>query len=69
MAKGNPNPVQTEAFLAQQKPRYGNSPLGQALSIRFPEDIDKVLRSMSDRQEYIRRAVEAQLKADGLFSE
>lgn len=68
MAKGNLSPVKTEAFLARQKPKYGERALGQALSVRFSEEVDVILRQMSDRQEYIRRAVEAQLKADQLIS-
>lgn len=68
MAKGNLSPVKTEEFLARQKPKYGQRALGQALSVRFPEEVDAILRQMSDRQDYIRRAVEAQLKADQLIS-
>jgi len=63
----NPKPKITEAFLAQQKPKYGDKPLGATMGIRFPEDIDQVLRQMSDRQDYIRQAVEDRLRADGLI--
>ena len=64
----NPNPVQTAKFKAQQKPKYGERALSQALGVRFPEDVDRALRGMSDRQEYIRTIVERALRADGLLS-
>ncbi|GEM_PF-4950073 len=39
----------------------------QPISVRFSVDTDAVLRAMSDRQDYIRAAVEAKLRADGLL--
>lgn len=63
----NPKPKMSDAFRAQQKPKYGDKPLGATMGIRFPEDIDQVLRQMSDRQDYIRKAVEDRLRADGLL--
>ena len=64
---GNPNPIRTAEFLAQQLPRLGTSALGNPIAVRYPEEIDELLREMSDRQTYIREAVEAKLKADGLL--
>lgn len=66
MSKGNPNPVQTPAFLEQQKPKYGE-PLGGAIAVRYPQHIDRILRGMSDRQNYIRKAVGNQMRIDGLL--
>lgn len=67
MAKGNKNPIQTEAFLAMQKPRHGEKALGRGLTVRFSVEVEMLLKEMGDRQDYVRRAVERQLKDDGLL--
>jgi hypothetical protein len=61
MPKGNPNPIQPEAFFAQQQPKYSDTALGGALSVRFYADDDAALRAMSDRQNFIRDAVAEKL--------
>lgn len=64
----NPSPVQNDRFKAWQQRGKGDRPLSSiALSVKFHADVYKVLREMSDRQSYIRHAVEKQLKADGLL--
>lgn len=63
----NPHPIQTPAFLAQQKPKYGDQPLGDAIGVRFPAKIDAVLRQQNNRQQLIREAVELYLKNKGLL--
>jgi hypothetical protein len=43
----------------------------QPISVRFSEEVEKILRDKSkvaDRQAYIRQAVEEKLRADGLLS-
>ena len=67
MAKGNKNPVQTEAFLAMQKPRHGEKALGRGLTVRFTVEVEAALKGLEDRQEYVRQAVEQQLRKDGLL--
>lgn len=34
---------------------------------KFPAHIDQILRAMPDRSEYVRKAVERQLREDGLL--
>lgn len=67
MAKGNKNPVQTEAFLAMQKPRHGDKALGNSMTVRFSVEVEAALKGMENCREYIRKAVERQLKDDGLI--
>lgn len=63
----NKNPVQSEGFKAMQAPKYGDRALGKTIGIRFPADVDEVLRGMSDRQEFIREAVREALVREGLI--
>ncbi len=67
MAKGNPNPKLTQGFLDKQKPKYGE-PLGPGRTVRFTEAVDQILWNRDDRQEYVRKAVERQLREDGLLN-
>ena len=39
------------------------------ISVKYPQDIDRILRGLPDRSEYIRAAVIAQLKRDGLLEQ
>lgn len=66
----NPNPTQTEAFKAQQLPKYGDRPLSKrVVGTRYPEHIDAVLKTMTSEQaqKLIREAVEERLRQDGLL--
>jgi|GEM_PF-6575032 hypothetical protein len=63
----NPKPVQTPEFLAQQKPKYGEKPLGNTIAVRFSAEVDSILRQRSDRQQIIRAAVELYLREKGLL--
>jgi hypothetical protein len=65
---GNPNPVQGEAFKAQQIPKYGDVALSRkVVGVRFPVHINELLQNMTPeaRQRLIRDAVEQRLKDDG----
>jgi hypothetical protein len=64
----NHNPVQTEAFKAQQIPRHGETALSKkVVGVRFPVDVDEVLQQMTseERQRMIRDAVAARLRQEG----
>jgi hypothetical protein len=64
----NPNPVQVEAFKAQQIPKYGDVALSKkVVGVRFPVDVDEVLQEMTseERQRVIRDAVAARLRQEG----
>lgn len=66
----NPNPVQSQAFLDRQKPKIGEQALAKPIPVRFPVEIDAVLRDsdlVPDRQELIRDAVVQRLKELGLL--
>lgn len=39
------------------------------IPVRFPIEVDRLLREMKDRSAYIRSAVVAQMKGDGLLAE
>ena len=64
MARGNPKPKITEAFLAQQKPKYGDRALPSPIPVRFPVEVDEQLRALDDRQKFIREAVAAALAGE-----
>lgn len=53
----NKNPIQTKEFKQQQLPKHGDVALGNPIATRYPADADKILRSMENRQEFIRKAV------------
>ena len=54
----NPNPVQSEAFKAQIKPKHQKYDLAdKPICVKFPVDDDEFLRSLDDRAEFIRLAV------------
>mgnify|MGYP001797042500 FL=1 len=63
----NKNPVQSDAFKAQQMPKYGEQALGKPICTRYPADIDTILRGLSNRQEFIREAVMNALIEKGLI--
>jgi hypothetical protein len=63
----NLKPTQTKEFLAQQKPRYGDRPLGQPKAVRYPADVDDLLNDC-DWKTYIRAAVREKMERDGLLS-
>lgn len=45
----------------------GMSHTQKPIAVRFPPAVESLLRAMSDRQDYIRAAVERQLQDDGLL--
>ena len=47
----------------------GTTTSQQPISVKFPPEIDRLLRAMDDRSTYIRVAVEAKLRQDRLFSD
>ena len=64
MAKGNPNPVQTQQFKAKQFKAVGeipgDSPLAkQPVSIKLPIDVSEAIRSLpaSKRIPWLRRVI------------
>ena len=67
----NPNPVQSEAFKAQQIPKYGDRALSKrVVGTRYPEAVDAILKTLSseEAQRLIRTAVEQELIARGLLN-
>ena len=44
---------------------HGTKPI----SVKYPPEVDKILRSLKNRSEYIRTAVIAALKKDGLLQD
>ena len=67
MSMANPKPVQTEAFINQQRPKVADKALGKVIGVRFPIEVDQVLLELPDKTGYIRSAVIEKLKADGLI--
>jgi hypothetical protein len=72
MPKGNPNPVITPEFKAQQFQPQGeiNSPLSsKAIGIKLPVEVDEVVRSLPQKAEWLRRviteAAQRELMKDG----
>jgi hypothetical protein len=66
---GNPNPVKTQEFLAQQYKRQGNIQGKLALktlTVRVPIEIDEAVRSLPNRTEWLRNAIIAAAQKDGL---
>ncbi|MGD1953138.1 MAG: hypothetical protein ACFB14_26355 [Leptolyngbyaceae cyanobacterium] len=63
----NKNPIQTDAFKAQQLPKYGDQALGKPICTRYLADIDAILRALPNRQEFIREAVMTALIEQGLL--
>lgn len=63
---GNPNPKIEN--LRPMKP-IGEAALGERLSVRFPKEVEAVLNRMtsSQKQAYIRSAVEEKMKQEGLL--
>jgi hypothetical protein len=60
MPKGNPNPVITPEFKAQQFKPQGevNGPLSnKAIGIKLPVEIDEVVRSLPHKAEWLRRVI------------
>ncbi|MBW4696249.1 MAG: hypothetical protein KME27_31430 [Lyngbya sp. HA4199-MV5] len=68
MAKRKHNP-EAQAAKESWSKGVGLSTHQQPIAVRFPPVIDALLRAMSDRQAYIRAAVERQLKDDGLLKQ
>lgn len=70
---GNPDPVQTPEFLAKQfKPSddvQGVELAKTALCVKLPVELDAIVRPMPKRSEWIRGAIVAKLKADGLLAD
>ena len=66
MAKRKHNP-EAEAAREGWSKGVGLSTHQKPIAVRFPPVIEALLRAMSDRQDYIRAAVEQRLKADGLL--
>ncbi|MBI4739874.1 hypothetical protein HY772_10180 [Candidatus Woesearchaeota archaeon] len=66
----NPNPLQTQDFIAQQiKPTTGEA-FGRVIGVRFPAAVDEALQEMgSAKTDFIRAAVQEKLAADGLLSQ
>jgi hypothetical protein len=59
---GNPNPIQTAEFLAQQFPAAADIPEGveladKPLCVKLPVDIDAYVRSLPHRSQWIRRVI------------
>ncbi len=44
---------------------YGEQPLAKPFHVRFPQDVDSVVRSMDNKQQFIRDAVIEKLKKEG----
>ena len=63
----NKNPIQTDAFKAQQLPKYGDQALGKPIGTRYIAVIDAILRDLPNRQEFIREAVMTALIEKGLL--
>jgi hypothetical protein len=60
MPKGNPNPVITPEFKAQQFQPQGevNGPLSnKAIGIKLPVEIDEVVRSLPQKALWLRRVI------------
>jgi hypothetical protein len=60
MPKGNPNPVITPEFKAQQFQPQGevNGPLSnKAIGIKLPVEIDEVVRSLPNRSAWLRQVI------------
>jgi hypothetical protein len=60
MPKGNPNPVITPEFKAQQFKPQGevNGQLSsKAIGIKLPVEIDEVVRSLPNKAEWLRRII------------
>jgi hypothetical protein len=60
MPKGNPNPVITPEFKAQQFKPQGevNGPLSnKAIGIKLPVEIDEVVRSLPNKAVWLRRVI------------
>lgn len=49
-------------------PQYGKEPLGRAYGIRFPKDIEEELKSLDDKQNFIREAVREKLEKEKCLS-
>lgn len=65
----NPNPVQTDAFKAQQVPKHGEVALSRkVIGTRYPVEVEQILAQIPDHQSYIRRAVIEALLQDGLLT-
>ncbi|XGV99628.1 MAG: hypothetical protein ACAF41_11900 [Leptolyngbya sp. BL-A-14] len=66
---GNPQPVKTPEFLAQQfKPSFDVQDVELAkssLCVKLPAEWDAIVRPMPFRSEWLRKAIRNQLKADG----
>lgn len=59
---GNPQPVQTPEFLAQQFRPAADVPADvelakAAISVKLPVDVDAVVRPMANRSEWLRRVI------------
>lgn len=71
MAKGNPSPVCPPAFLEARKEKIGDRGTGNPIATRYEKEVDEVLRDKTlipDRQQFIRDAVAAALRAKGLLT-
>ena len=66
MAKGNPSPKQPLEWDQFKKPKHRILELAKKpISVRFSVEVDEALRAMgSDRQEFVRNAVNAALTQD-----
>ena len=66
---GNPNPVQTDVFLDKQFKRQGvleGTLAAKSMSVRLPIEVDKAVRSLPNRTDWIRQVVIDAAKKDGL---
>lgn len=52
-------------FVGKLGVRSGQDPI----STKFPAEVDKILRSLPSRSDYIRNAVMAQMKRDGYLDD
>jgi hypothetical protein len=70
MSKGNPNPVQTKAFISKQFQAYGeidSIPLSKKVTgIRLPQDVHEALYGLpaEDRVSYLRRVISEAVRRD-----
>ena len=71
MAKGNPNPIQTEEFKASQLQRADDTtePLAnRQLQVRVGVSVDAAIRALPNKAAWLRRVITEAAIAEGLMN-
>ena len=61
-------PPQLRDQVIKQSKGLGTKHNSKAIGVKFPPHIDEILRSLSNKSDYVRKAVIRQLIEDGLLS-